>query len=109
MQNSSISSSLEEITYKITAKVVDRENGMQEYENIRMIRIDSRDYNLLIMEDYMPVIGQIAGSVELVTETGVIPFSPIHGFYMHKKNCFYLLIQDHENEGEETEEEEEDI
>ncbi len=109
MQKNTISSNLieEEASYKISAKVVDRENGMQEYENIRMVRISSKDYNLLVMEDFMPVIGQINGSVELVTESNVIPFAPIHGFYMHKKNCFYLLIEDHEDDSSGQDEEDE--
>ena len=69
MQKSTISSNLaeEEVSYKIMAKVVDRENGLQEYENIRMVRVASKDYNLLIMEDYMPVIGQINAIVAFVT------------------------------------------
>jgi len=81
--------------YKISAKVVDRENGMQEFDNIRLIRVVSGNHNVLIMEDYMPVIGEIVGKVEIVTNDKVIPFDPIRGFYMHKKNCFYLLIEEH--------------
>lgn len=84
-----------EIPYKISARVVDRVKGMQTFEDIRMIRVVSKDYNILIMEDYMPLIGEVTGSVEMVTESDVIRFEPIHGFYMHKKNSFYLLIEDH--------------
>ena len=84
------------IKYKISAEVVDRENGAQSYNNIRMIRIISNDHNLLIMEDYMPVIGEVTGKVELVMDDKIVPFSPIHGFYMHKKNQFSLLIENHE-------------
>jgi hypothetical protein len=101
MQKSSTLYNETQESYKIEAKVVDRENGMQEYDNIRMVRVVSKDYNLLIMEDYMPLIGEIAGSVEVVTDSDVVRFDPIHGFFMHKKNCFYLLIEDHLAEGEE--------
>ncbi len=101
MQKSSTLYNETQESYKIEAKVVDRENGMQEYDNIRMVRVVSKDYNLLIMEDYMPLIGEIAGSVEIVTDSDVVRFDPIHGFFMHKKNCFYLLIEDHLAEGEE--------
>ena len=101
MQKSSTLYNETQESYKIEAKVVDRENGMQEYDNIRMVRVVSKDYNLLIMEDYMPLIGEIAGSVEVVTDSDVVRFDPIHGFFMHKKNCFYLLIEDHMAEGEE--------
>ena len=84
------------IKYKISAEVVDRRIGAQSYNNIRMIRIISNDHNLLIMEDYMPVIGEVTGKVELVMDDMIVPFNPIHGFYMHKKNQFSLLIENYE-------------
>lgn len=81
-----------ESNYKINAKIVNREVGLTEYEGIRMIRIKSIDHNLLIMEDYMPVIGEITGYVEFVFKEKSIPYENVHGFYMHKQNEFYLLI-----------------
>ncbi len=84
------------VKYKISAQIVDRESGTQSFKNIRMIRVVSTDHNLLIMEDYMPVIGEITGKVELVMDDKIVPFNPIHGFYMHKKNQFSLLIESHE-------------
>lgn len=84
--------------FKISAKVVDRENGMKQYENIRLIRIVSKDHNLLIMEDFMPVIGEIDGKVEIVVDDKVVPYNNIKGFYMHKKNQFYLLIEEYKKE-----------
>ena len=81
--------------YKISAKVVDRETGMTFYDNIRMIRIVSKDHNLLVMEDFMPVIGEIDGTIEIVQDEDIIPFKNIKGFYMHKKNQFYLLIENY--------------
>ena len=81
--------------YKITAKVVDRDQGMRVYENIRMVRVVSHDHTLLIMEDFMPVIGEVTKSVELVFENNTVAFEPIEGFYMHRQNEFYLLIAKH--------------
>lgn len=81
--------------FKICAKVVDRENGMQIYENIRLVRVISKDHNLLIMEDFMPVLGQIDGRIELVVGDKIVPYHNIKGFYMHKKNQFYLLIEEY--------------
>ena len=82
--------------YKIQAEIVDRESGTQSYENIRMIRVISYNHNLLIMEDFLPVIGEVAGRVELVMDDKTISLNPIHGFYMHKKNRFSLLIENHD-------------
>ena len=43
----------------IKVKVFDIRNGMRVYDNIKIIRIISKDYNLLIMKDYLPIIGEI--------------------------------------------------
>ena len=69
-------------------------DGLQEYDNIRMIRIKSKSHTLLIMEDFMPVIGEIDGMVEIVFGEKAVAINNIRGFYMHKKNEFNLLIRD---------------
>ena len=81
--------------YKISVEVVDRKTGVQYFDNVRLVRLKSRDHNLLIMEDYMPVIGEVTGFVELVFADKTVEFNPIHGFYMHKQNKFSLLIENH--------------
>lgn len=82
----------EEISYKIKARIVDREKGMTEITDIHMIRLKSKDHNLLIMEDYMPIIGELSGSVEFVLYNESVKMEIKHGFYMHKQNEFSLLI-----------------
>ena len=37
----------------IKVRVFNMDDGLVEYENIKSVRIVSRDYNLLIMKDYM--------------------------------------------------------
>lgn len=95
---------IKEKKYKISAEVVDRVTGVQYFDNIRMIRLKSYNHNLLIMEDYMPVIGEVVGFVELVFDDKTVEFNPIHGFYMHKKNKFSLLIENHTGEIPDAEE-----
>ncbi len=70
-----------------------------------MIRLISKDHNLLIMEDYLPVIGEVTGMVELVFDNSVVTMDRIHGFYMHKHNHFTLVIEDKEPENEAKKEE----
>lgn len=91
MQNNDLE--LSESNYKIKAQIVNRNVGLTEYEDIRMIRIKSVDHNLLIMEDYMPVIGEVTGLVEFVFKDKSVPYENVHGFYMHKQNEFSLLIE----------------
>ena len=52
----------------IKVRVFDMKNGLVEYENVKTIRIISKDYNLLIMKDYLSVIGEIVGSVDIKGE-----------------------------------------
>lgn len=49
----------------IKVRIFDIENGLREYKDIKIIRIISKDYNLLIMKDYLPIIGEIEGSVDI--------------------------------------------
>ena len=79
---------------KITATVLGIDEGFQKFEQVDMIRIKSEKYTLLIMDDYMPVIGRIDGMVEIVSGEDTRPFQPIHGFYTHRKNTFELLIKE---------------
>ena len=43
----------------IHASVLSLSGGMKTYENVSMVRIVSRDYNILILKDYMPTIGKV--------------------------------------------------
>lgn len=89
-------SSGEEASFKIVAKIVDRLEGAKTIEGIRMIRVKSHNHNLLIMEDFMPVIGEICGKIEFIQKDDIITEENIYGFYMHKKNEFSLVIENHE-------------
>ena len=79
---------------KITATVLGIDEGLQKFEQVDMIRIKSEKYTLLIMDDYMPVIGRIDGMVEIVSGEDTRSFQPVHGFYTHRKNTFELLIKE---------------
>ncbi len=52
----------------IKVRIFDLSKGLIEYEHIKVIRIISKDYNLLIMQDYLPIIGEIDGSVDIKNE-----------------------------------------
>ena len=79
---------------KITATELGIDEGFQKFEQVDMIRIKSEKYTLLIMDDYMPVIGRIDGMVEIVSGEDTRSFQPVHGFYTHRKNTFELLIKE---------------
>ncbi len=97
---------------KMTARVVGLDSGMQEYTGVSIIRIKSRYYNLLIMEDYTPSIGEIEGEVTIVSDTESVKLENIRAFYLHKKNVFRIMIRDQKEEAtqkEETQKEEANV
>ena len=75
-------------------RVFDMEHGLVEYEDVKTIRIISRDYNLLIMKDYLSVMGEIVGSVDIKGENVDISFKQVKAFYMNSKNVFNLMIEE---------------
>lgn len=78
----------------ILVRVFDMKQGLVEYKDVKTIRIISKDYNLLIMKDYMPIIGEIVGSVDIKGEDVDLSFKQIKAFYMNSKNIFNLMIED---------------
>lgn len=78
----------------IKVKVFDIKNGLRVYENIKIIRIISKDYNLLIMKDYLPIIGEIDGTVDIKNENIDLSFKDIRAFYMNSDNVFNLMIKE---------------
>ncbi len=78
----------------IKVRIFDIKNGLREYEDIKIIRIISKDYNLLIMKDYLPIIGEIEGSVDIKNDNINLSFKDIKAFYMNSNNEFNLMIKE---------------
>ena len=78
----------------IKVRIFDIENGLREYKDIKIIRIISKDYNLLIMKDYLPIIGEIEGSVDIKNDEVNLSFKEIKAFYMNSNNEFNLMIKE---------------
>ena len=78
----------------IKVRIFDIENGLREYKDIKIIRIISKDYNLLIMKDYLPIIGEIDGSVDIKNDEVNLSFKDIKAFYMNSNNEFNLMIKE---------------
>lgn len=78
----------------IKVRIFDMEHGLREYENIKIVRIISKDYNLLIMKDYLPIIGEIDGSIDIKNDDINMSFKDIKAFYMNSDNIFNLMIEE---------------
>ena len=77
---------------KIRARVLSDKYGLQEYEGVTAIRVHSRDYNLLMMEDYAPTLGKVDGSVYILTRDTEETLRDVHGFYKLQSNLFVLVL-----------------
>ena len=77
----------------IKVRIFDIENGLREYKDIKIIRIISKDYNLLIMKDYLPIIGEIEGSVDIKNDEVNLSFKDIKAFYgkIVDKRCILTI------------------
>ena len=68
--------------------------GLIEYESIKVIRIISKNYNLLIMQDYLPILGEIEGSIDIKNEDFEVNYKNVKAFYMNSNNVFNLMIKE---------------
>ena len=77
----------------IVVKVLNIKSGLQVYNNVKFIRILSEKYNLLIMRDYLPIMGEINGKVEIEGEQS-LKLENIKGYYINRSNEFSLIIKE---------------
>ena len=84
----------EETKNVIKVKICDRDNGLEETDGVAFVRIVSKQYNLLIMADYLPIIGEVEGSISYSTSEKEYERNNIRGFFMHKNNEFSLMIKE---------------
>lgn len=75
-------------------RIFDLDKGLTEYEHIKAVRLISKDYNLLIMEDYLPIIGEVDGSIDIKGDDIDLHYDNIKAFYMNSNNIFNLMIKE---------------
>lgn len=77
----------------IHARVIDEEKGLRLITGVSVVRVRSKGYNLLIMEDYLPALGKVDGSVTFLTRDEEYHLDGVKGFYKHQHNEFTLLLE----------------
>lgn len=78
----------------IKVKIFSLESGLEILENVKVIRIKSKDYNLLIMPDYMPLLGEIQGNIDFENSENSKSLKNINGYYMNTNNEFSLIVRE---------------
>lgn len=77
----------------ITVKLLNIKTGIRILNNVKYVRVLSEKYNLLIMRNYLPVMGEIIGTVEIEGNESV-KLGKIKGYYINKNNEFTLIIKE---------------
>lgn len=78
----------------ITVKIFTISKGLEVKDDVKLIRIKSKDYNLLIMEDYIPIVGKIEGDIDFESEKDSFKYENIKGYYMHSNNVFKFILKE---------------
>ena len=78
----------------ITVQLLNIAGDVKKYEDVKFIKIKSKKYNLIIMKDYLPIIGEIQGEIEIGREKENIEMNKVRGYFMHKHNKFNLFYSD---------------
>ncbi len=68
--------------------------GLQQFDDVNMVRIKSDKYNLLIMQGFMPVIGEVVGTVEIVKKEDTARFADVRGYFTYSENSFSFLVNE---------------
>lgn len=74
-------------------KIMSLQDGVKTYDDCVAIKIKSQKYNLLIMENHAPLIGEISGNIEVTLKSDKIVLDNINGYYLNLDNTFKLMLR----------------
>lgn len=77
----------------ILVNVFELETGLTTYKDCEYIRITDEKYNLLVMLDYTPIIGEVNGKIDIMYNGKEIHYEGIKASFMNSNNVFNLMIQ----------------
>jgi hypothetical protein len=79
---------------KMQAQISSFANGLEIYRGISVIRVRGRNANLLILEDYTPIVSKLDGDVDLIGKGLYHTLKGIRGFFCHVHNVFFLILNE---------------
>lgn len=75
----------------IVVRLLNINGDVKQFDDVKFIKIKSKKYNLIIMKDYLPIIGDIDGRIQIGRENENIDMHRVKGYFMHKHNQFNLF------------------
>lgn len=76
----------------MTVKIFTLKKGLKKIENVSAIRIKSKDYNLLILKDYVAIMGRIEGDFSVEINENIIEYNNVDAYYVNSNNEFNVII-----------------
>lgn len=73
-------------------KIFTLEKGLETIENVIAIRVKSKDYNLLILKDYISLLGEVKGSLDIETENETRKLENIEANFINHDNIFSVIL-----------------
>ena len=73
-------------------KIFTLKKGLRKLEDVSAIRIKSKDYNLLILKDYIAIMGRITGEFSIEVNDDIIEYKNVDAYYVNSNNEFNFII-----------------
>ncbi len=73
-------------------KIFTLKKGLRKLEDVSAIRIKSKDYNLLILKDYIAIMGRINGDFSIEVNDDIIEYKDVDAYYVNSNNEFNVII-----------------
>ncbi len=81
-----------EASFKV--KIFSIAKGLEILDDIKIIRIKSKDYNLLLMPGYMSLLGEIKGNIDFESDDETFNYEDIVAYYVNSNDEFSLLLRE---------------
>lgn len=78
----------------IHASVFDYENGLTLFDEVVAVRVINKDHRFLFMSDHTPILGEVDGTIVIITEEQETVYEDVLGFFVLKNNEFKFIRDD---------------
>ena len=74
-------------------KLFSLKDGIVKYYNVQAVRVKNGESNLLVLKDYVPIIGDVNGKIEVIL-SDTITYDNVKGYYICYNNVFNFIIEE---------------
>ncbi len=74
-------------------KLFSLKDGIVKYDNVQAVRVKNGESNLLVLKDYVPIIGDVNGKIEVIL-SDTITYDNVKGYYICYNNVFNFIIEE---------------